>query len=162
MSGQSPSTEPEPTGHLDAAFEGVIPEQAPERRTSHKGKLERAYARRRLIIELAKGEKTERQLAAIYECAPSAINQFKQRHLAAITETSENLGNEFAGLWIAQKLDRLAELEALFEDGISARDRETKAMLLRHAAEELGQIPNKTTVDVTAEVKVKIEGLDDV
>jgi hypothetical protein len=137
-------------------------EQASERRPAHKGKLERAYVRRRLIVELAKEEKTQRELAAIYGCAPSAIAQFKERNLPAILEARLDLGNEFTGLWIAQKLDRLAELEALFEDTVSARDRETKAMLLRHAAEELGQIPNKSTLDITAEVKVRIEGLDDV
>jgi hypothetical protein len=155
MSGESPSTEPEFSGENSS-------ERASERRSSHKGKLERAYARRRLIIELAKEEKTQRELAAIYDCSVSSINEFKQRHMPAILDARENLGNEFSGLWIAQKLDRLAELEALFEDTVSARDRETKAMLLRHAAEELGQIPNKTTLDVTAEVKVRIEGLDDV
>lgn len=139
------------------------PEQAPERRGRNVGKLERAYVRRRLITELAKEEKTQRELAALYDCAPSAIAQFKERHLPAILETRENLGNEFAGLWIAQKLDRLAEMIELYEDtSLSSRDRETKLAVLRHAAEELGQIPNKTTLDITAEVKVRIEGLDDV
>lgn len=135
---------------------------ASDRPQRHHGKLERAYARRRLILDLAREEKTQEQLAALYECSQSSISEFKARHMAAILEARENLNNEFAGLWIAQKLDRLAELEALFEDTVSARDRETKAMLLRHAAEELGQIPNKTTLDITAEVKVRIEGLDDV
>jgi hypothetical protein len=155
MSGESPSTEPEFSRENS-------PEQASERRSSHKGKLERAYARRRLIIDLAKEEKTQRELAALYDCSVSSINEFKARHMPAILEARADLGNEFTGLWIAQKLDRLAELEALFEDTVSARDRETKAMLLRHAAEELGQIPNKSTLDITAEVKVRIEGLDDV
>ena len=155
MSGESPSTEPE--------ISGEIPVRASDRPQRHHGKLERAYARRRLIVDLAKEEKTQRELAALYGCAQSSISEFKERNLPAILEARLDLGNEFTGLWIAQKLDRLAELEAMYEDGtISARDRETKAMLLRHAAEELGQIPNKSTLDITGEVKVIIEGLDDV
>lgn len=148
MSGESPSP------HDD---------RASDKRQTNKGKLERAYARRRLIIDLAKEEKTQQELAALYGCAQSSISEFKDRNMPAILEARLDLGNEFTGLWIAQKLDRLAELEAMYEDGtISARDRETKAMLLRHAAEELGQIPNKSTLDVTMDVRVRIEGVDDV
>lgn len=154
MSGESPLPEVTPAGDSS--------EQAPERRRRNVGKLERAYVRRRLIVALAREEQTQRELAALYDCAPSAIAQFKERNMSAILEARENLGNEFTGLWIAQKLDRLAELEALFENDVSARDRETKAMLLRHAAEELGQIPNKSTLDITAEVKIRIEGGDEV
>jgi hypothetical protein len=149
-----PTSEDLPTGSSGA-------EQTSEQKTrSNRGKLERAWAKRRLIIDLAKGESTERELATKYGVAPSSINEFKQRHIDDVEAYRQDLENEFVGLWIAQKTDRLAEHQALYEDGVSPRDRETRAMLLRHAAEELGQIPNRTTIDMASPVEVKLIGVD--
>lgn len=139
-------------------------EQAPEQSTRHRGKLEgSAWRRHRLITELAKGEKTERVLASENGVAPSAINQFRQRHADEIEERRTLLGAEFDGLWIAQKLSRLVEMEELYQDtGLSNRERETRLAVLRAAAEELGQIPNRTTIDMAVPIEIQINGADDV
>jgi hypothetical protein len=113
-------------------------------------KLERPGVRTKLIILLAKGVHSERQLAAMYECAPSAIHQFLDRHRDEIEAERGQENEAYAGRWIADKRARLSELEDLFNglgdgeiDGDVARAAKD---ILRAAAEELGQIPNKTTV----------------
>lgn len=161
MVDESPKTspEPEPVGHLDAAFEDTDGPQAGPQRS---GYLERPGRRRKLQRELARGEKTMRELAREYGVDHKAITKFRDRHEAVIEDMRQAIDDEFAGLWIAQKSERLAEMIELYDDGTSPRDRETKLSVLRHAAEELGQIPNRTTIDFAQPVHVVIEGGDDV
>lgn len=160
MSGKSPQPD-EPVGYLDAAFEGT--EQAPEQNQRHRGKLEgAAWRRRKLITELARGEKTMRVLASENGVSPSSIHEFKERHLEDIAEALTHLGDEFDGVWIAQKINRLIEMEDLYSSDMPNRDRETRLAVLRAAAEELGQIPNRTTIDMALPVHVVIEGGEDV
>ncbi len=77
-----------------------------------------------LIRALALGEKTNAELAREREVTASAIKEFSKRHAAAIAEVKANVADEFAGLWIAQKRERVsayqqnaeilaAEIEAL-------------------------------------------------
>lgn len=103
-----------------------------------------------------------RELAREYGVDHKAITKFRDRHEAVIEDMRQAIDDEFAGLWIAQKSERLAEMIELYDDGTSPRDRETKLSVLRHAAEELGQIPNRTTIDFAQPVHVVIEGGDDV
>lgn len=138
-------------------------EQAPEQNTRHRGKLEgAAWRRHRLIVELARGEKTQRTLASENGVTQSSIAEFKERHLDEIAEALTRLGDEFDGVWIAQKINRLIEMEELYSSSMSNRDRETRLAVLRAAAEELGQIPNRTTIDMALPVHVVIEGAEDV
>ncbi|MEU1554326.1 hypothetical protein ABZ517_16605 [Streptomyces scabiei] len=139
-------------------------EQAPEPKGPRNwGKLERPGIRRKLIHELARAEKTQQQLADEYGVAKSSITEFKQRHVDHIREVAQNLEDEFAGLWIAQKIDRLAEMQDMYEDTtLTPRQIETRLAALRHAAEELGQIPNRTTINLTQPVRVEIAGVEDV
>lgn len=134
------------------------PQAGPQR----SGYLERPGRRRRLQREIAVGEKTMRQLAREYGVDVKSITKFRDRHEAVIADMRQAIDDEFAGLWIAQKAERLSEMTELYGDGVSPRDRETKLSVLRHAAEELGQIPNRTTIDFTQPVHVVIEGGDDV
>jgi hypothetical protein len=148
---------------VDPVTENADPEQAPEQKTRQKNKLEgSAWRRHRLITELAKGEKTERTLASENGVAPSSINEFRQRHSDEIEERRAHLNEEFDGVWIAQKLNRLVEMEELYDSDIPNRERETRLAVLRAAAEELGQIPNRTTIDMATPVEVRINGADDV
>lgn len=103
-----------------------------------------------------------RELAREYGVDHKAITKFRDRHAEVIADMAQAIDDEFAGLWIAQKSERLDEMIQLYEDGVSPRDRETKLSVLRHAAEELGQIPNRTTIDFAQPVQVIIEGGDDV
>jgi predicted ArsR family transcriptional regulator len=103
-----------------------------------------------------------RQLARDYGVDVKAITKFRDRHEDTISDMRADIESEFSGLWIAQKAERLAEMIELYGDAVSPRDRETKLSVLRHAAEELGQIPNRTTIDFAQPVQVIIEGADDV
>ncbi len=161
MSGESASPAPEPAGHPDAAFsdgDAEGPQAGPQR----SGYLERPGRRRRLQREIARGEKTLRELSREYGVDIHAVTKFRDRHAEVIADMAKAIDDEFAGLWIAQKSERLAEMTELYGDEVSPRDRETKLSVLRHAAEELGQIPNRTTIDFAQPVHVVIEGGDEV
>lgn len=129
------------------------------------GKLERPGIRRRLIHELAREEKTQAQLAREYGCDRSSITLFKQRHEQRILEVAADIENEFAGLWVAQKVSRLDEMQNIY-DGIDSGELEdldsvkTRIDILRKVAEELGQIPNRSTVRVEGGVKIELVGVD--
>lgn len=142
---------------------GTQPNAASDGRRAHRSKLERqAWRKRRLIIELARGEKTQTKLAAENGVSQSSISEFSSRHTDEIAEAREHLEDEFNGIWIAQKLNRLIEQQSLYEDDVAPRERETRLAVLRAAAEELGQIPNRTTISMEQPVRVEISGLDDV
>lgn len=137
--------------------------QAPDRKARYKNKLEgAAWRRHRLITELAKGEKTQRVLASENGVSQSSVSEFAARHADEIEERRAHLNEEFDGLWIAQKLSRLVEMEELYGSTMSNRDRETRLAVLRAAAEELGQIPNRTTIDFAQPIEINIQGADDV
>jgi hypothetical protein len=142
---------------------GTQPDAASDGRRAHRSKLERqAWRKRRLIVELARGEKTQTKLAAENGVSQSSISEFSSRHTDEIAEAREHLEDEFNGVWIAQKLNRLIEMEGLYEGDVAPRDRETRLAVLRAAAEELGQIPNRTTIDFAQPVEVRIVGAEDV
>jgi hypothetical protein len=163
--------------------------------------LERPWNRRRLIHELARGEVKQSDLAVRYDVSRVAITDFKARHADAIEQVRADLENEFAGLWIADKTNRLMALQDDIEhiatrltstdledaladyvrdDDIDSDERKRRAervadalaadpawMRLRHqalraAADELGQIPNKTTVAIEQPITVRhvLEGVD--
>ena len=136
------------------------PQASPQPSGQRPGFLERPGRRRKLQLEMARGEKTMRDLAREYGVDIHAITKFRDRHEDTISAMRADIENEFAGLWIAQKAERLSEMIELYADAVSPRDRETKLSVLRHAAEELGQIPNKTTIDMTVAAKVELVGID--
>jgi transposase-like protein len=132
----------------------------------HGYKLERGWAKRQLIQEMARMEKTQTQLAREYGVVQSSISEFGTRHAVEIEAAKVDIESEFAGLWVAKKVNRLAELESDIEriiesnagDTVRMADAEllrVKAGLLRQVADELGQIPNKSHVKVEQEIKVK-------
>ncbi|MGW5467698.1 hypothetical protein [Streptomyces chartreusis] len=136
-------------------------EPAPEpKNPRHWGKLERPGIRRKLIHELARAEKTQQQLADEYGVVKSSITEFKQRHTDRITEVAQALEDEFAGLWIAQKVDRLDQLQDLYEGDDDPDRVRLRKELLRAAAEELGQIPQRTTIVQAQPLEVRLVGVD--
>jgi len=133
----------------------------------------RGHRLARLLRELAEADKPQSALARKYGVSQPRISQINTEHRERIEAIRADIDNEFAGLWIADKSNRLeyyqadlesineklAEFAELNEDAyawIRLRDK-----LLRAAAEELGQIPNKMTVKSSVEGKYKFEGVDD-
>lgn len=150
-----------------------------------KNKLERVGVRRALIVELARGKRSQSQLAALYDCSQPAITAFKHRHAEEIKAIQDADMDEFAGLMIASKAARLAVYTELLEkvqqgtpkvagkDADYVRDPETgrpiieidagaAARVLRNVAEELGHLP--TRVQITGDVQVRtnytVNGVD--
>lgn len=130
-----------------------------------RGKLEQAWIRRQLILELAVDNETRSALADKYDVDQSAISHFATRHRAEIDDRRGKLDDEFFGLWIADKVNRVAEYQDDVERINTALDAETDASLLkaklavmRQVAEELGQL--KTSVELTGKLTYVVEGVD--
>lgn len=104
------------------------------------------------------------RLAEYYGVSESAISAFKRRHAIEVEHIRNHLADEYADLWIADKRSRLAELQAAAEKLAAkpdARSAEVLAKLLKDAAEELGDLPTRTAVNVhTANVTYEIVGID--
>lgn len=123
-------------------------------RPAVKGHLERGWVKHRLIRDFALGEKTGQELARQYGCSSTSISQFKKRHALEIEEVRNNLADEYAGVWVAQKLERIREYQEAAEKmarGESARNQEVLVSILKAVAEELGQLPARTQVNVSNE-----------
>ena len=132
--------------------------------TARKGHLDRGWVRHRLIREFALGEKTGKELAEQYGVSQTSMSAFKKRNALEIEEVRNNLADEFAGVWVAEKRARIQEYQQAAEkmaDGRSPRNAEVLVTILKAVAEELGQLPARTQVQVnTQNVTYEIVGID--
>ena len=145
-------------------FQGST-ELTPRTRTvARKGHLERGWVKHRLIRDFALGEKTGAELAVQYGVSANAISIFKKRYALEIEEVRNHLADEYAGVWVAQKLARVQEYQQAAEKmaaGSSPRNAEVLVSILKAVAEELGQLPARTQVNVSNETVVyEIVGVD--
>ena len=135
----------------------------PRKRTPVKGALERGWVRHRLIRDFALGEKSGQELSEIYGVSATSISNFKKRHALEIEEVRNNLADEYAGVWVAQKMARIQEYQQAAEkmaSGASPRNQEVLVTILKAVAEELGQLPARTQVNVSQEnVTYEIVGI---
>jgi hypothetical protein len=124
--------------------------------------LHRRYA---LCRELAKGERTRTVLAREFGVTSSAITKFARVNAARIEQIRAAIDSEFAGLWLADKTQRIASYEADLElsgEGERAGHFEqirTRTEIRKAVAEELGQLPTRG-VQVTGTVTHILEGID--
>lgn len=123
------------------------------------------YKKLQLMRLLAEGEHTQAELAERFETAVGTITQFKHRHKAEIQEIQQNLADEFAGLWIAKKENRISEYQAQAERFRESEDPKLVARTqtaLRSVAEELGALPTRQTVNLEGSAKVHhvVNGVD--
>ncbi len=122
-----------------------------------KNHLERGWVRHRLIRDFALGERTGKELAQQYGVSTTSISNFKKRHLLEIEEVRNNLADEYAGVWVAQKIARIQEYQVAAEKmarSESPRNAEVLVSILKAVAEELGQLPARTQVNVSTEQTV--------
>ena len=135
-----------------------------DRAPARKGHLERGWVKHRLIRDFALGEKSGRELAQIYGVSPNSISAFKRRYALEIEEVRNNLADEYASVWVADKMKRIQEYQEAAEkmaSGASPRNQEVLFSILKAVAEELGQLPARTQVNVSTETTVyEIVGLD--
>jgi hypothetical protein len=138
--------------------------QRSDGRAARKGHLERGWVKHRLIRDFALGEKTGRELAQQYGVSQTSMSAFKRRHHMEIEEVRNNLADEYAGVWVAQKMARIQEYQVAAEkmaNGTSPRNQEVLVSILKAVAEELGQLPARTQVQVnTQQVTYQIVGVD--
>lgn len=126
--------------------------------------LEKPWNRRKLIHELARGDQTVTALAEAYGVTQSAVSQFRDRHITEVLEVRQNLEDEFAGMWIASKRERLAVYQEDAEKLADSEDPELiriKHNILKAVAEELGQLPSKMSISVGAKtITYVVDGVD--
>ena len=133
-------------------------------RPARKGHLERGWVKHRLIRDFALGEKTGVELAEQYGVSTTSISAFKRRYALEIEEVRNHLADEYAGVWVAQKMARIQEYQEAAEKmaaGHSPRNQEVLVSILKAVAEELGQLPARTQVQVnTQQVTYQVVGID--
>jgi Trp operon repressor len=154
---------------LAAASKAPVPVNSSSSRIDGKGNPDRkkltVAQRRTLCRELAVGEVTRAALSRKYGVSRPAITQFAKRHAAEIKTIQEDLDNEFAAQWIAQKELRVEQYQRDLElsaEGPFANHYEqirTRGMILRNVAEELGQLPTRGNVTVVPVTHVVV-GVD--
>lgn len=128
-------------------------EAAPRPRKPPIQRLERNVRDRlKLIRALALGEKTNAELAREREVTASAIKEFARRHAAAIAEVKVNVTDTMAGLWIAQKHERVAAYQQNAE--LIAREIEalTDGRVTVHGGDEDERDEHGEDDDATADV----------
>lgn len=153
-------------------YDGVsdgIEKDLRDRRTTSWGNLSGRH-RAEILRHLAVGDMTTGALAKKYGVQRSSVTIFKQRNRREIDDIRARLDDEFAGLWVARKSSRLAELEWQIEIIDSAiRDLDqagqydmdlmrVRASLMKQASEELGQLPPRQQV-VSAQVTHTVVGV---
>ncbi len=128
------------------------------------GHLERGWVKHRLLRDLALAERTTVELGEQYGCSRQAISNFKTRYALEVEEVRNSLADEYAGVWVARKLDRIREYQAAAEkmaDGNSPRNAEVLVSILKAVAEELGDLPARQQVQVnTAVVTYQVVAVD--
>lgn len=150
--------------------------------------LELPWTRRQLIVDLALSGKSQEALADKYGVTQSAVSQFKARHRAEIQAVLDDRENEFAGIAIADKQNRLASYAHILETALKPTpktngkgelvfgkpdengerpvimeiDAGAALKALRNVAEELGHLPNRVTLggEVGVRTEYTINGLD--
>lgn len=142
--------------------------------------LETPWNRRALMVQLARGNKTQTQLAGEYGVHQTSVSEFKFRHADEIQAIIDNGLDEMTGIALAKKEARLATYQELInrlivgtpkvagKDGVQVRDPETGDPIyeidagqinkaLRSMAEELGQLPARVVITGDLEVKTNYQ-----
>lgn len=121
----------------------------------------------KLIRELALTNKTQDQLAEEYGVVQSSISEFKTRNADAINAIREDAADEFAGIWIADKANRVMAYKEQVDYLVDRMAREVEddphsalrvaQSALKSAAEEMGQLTVRTRSEVSGDVLVRSE-----
>ncbi len=125
----------------------------------------RGYKKQKLIRELALSGKTQQELADDYGVSQQAISYLSKRNAEEITKIQDDASDNFAGLWISDKHNRIAEYQQMVEDindmpNPTVKDLSLKARILRLVAEECGGLSETTNVNLT-EYRISNVDLED-
>lgn len=142
---------------------------------------------RQIVRLLAAQELSLGQIAERYNCTPQAVGQFRDRNAEEIAAVRANMDDEFAGLAIASKVNRVALLQEIAEKAlqpvpkisangkvtyVTNEDGESEMVMevdaraamaaLKQVAEELGQLVARTqmTGDMQTTTTYRIESVN--
>jgi hypothetical protein len=110
------------------------------------------HKRLELLQDLAAGDLSFAQLSVKYDRYKTNIFNFAKNHEAEVQAIRDQHGDALAGLWIADKANRVAELQASVDRLVEAQESAARAdpaleravqSALRAVAEELGQLTSK-------------------
>ena len=117
--------------------------------------LEQGWRKAQLIRQLAMGELTQQRLGEMYGVSQASISRFAARYKGDIEMVRYRLAEQVqAGaehLWVVGKQNRLAEYQATAErmsELNTPRSHEIKISALKAVAEELGDLPARTQVNI--------------
>ncbi|MGA5264276.1 hypothetical protein ACPCI0_29150 [Streptomyces griseoincarnatus] len=130
--------------------------------------LEQGWRKAQLIRQLAMGELTQQRLGEMYGVSQASISRFASRYKGDIEMVRYRLAEQVqAGaehLWVVGKQNRLAEYQQTAErmsELNTPRSHEIKISALKAVAEELGDLPARTQVNVEQNVvSYEIVGVD--
>lgn len=149
---------------FEAGGENASEKQVVKRRRGGQPKIAQGWVKQRLVKDLALGEKTHRQLAERYGVVRETVQRFARDNRLEIEHAREMLGDAYAGLWIAQKENRVAEYQVAAEkmsEGDSPRHAEVLVNVLKAVADEMGDLPQRASVQVNnTEVRYEVHGVD--
>lgn len=125
--------------------------------------LEAEAVKWNLIRDLAVSKKTQKAIALDYGVSPAAISMFKTRHSDQIEAYSASLPNKLDDLWVTDKAERIKSLQAdiqLLDDMEDVDALKLKLAIMKTIEESLGQLPPRTSINITKQVHYTIEGID--
>lgn len=123
------------------------------------------FDRREIQRALADGTEKRAAIARRFGVTAGYITQFAKQYAREIDDIRRDLDNEFAGLWIASKVNRVIAYQADYArtltDPKSTHHEwvKARAQILHQVAEEMGQLPPRATLTIIP-VKHVVEGVD--
>lgn len=132
-------------------------------------KWARGHRKQLILRDLAEGKMTYGKIAEKFGISVSRVSDIARWPASReiIEAMRQDLEDQFAGLWVAKKQNRIADYEQQIEDiDETMRNALTvdpalvraRAALVRSVAEEMAQLPNRVTVQVQ---KRRVENLLD-
>lgn len=136
-----------------------------------------------MIRDIALSGMTQKEIGEKYGVGQSSVSEFATRNREAINAVRADADNEYAGILIAQKRERLALLEEIADEamkptpkidnkGNHVQDRDGEYVYeidgraamqaVKQAAEEMGQLPTRLQISGGLDVKTNytIDGVD--
>lgn len=146
----------------------VVVDRSPDREPVASAGLNSGWKKASLIRDIAMGELTQTRLGELYGVSQATISRFAQRHAADIhwarRRMMEGVQTGTESLWVVSKINRIAEHQRSLEQLApldSPRAVEVRTGVLKAVAEELGDLPARTNVNISNETTVyEMVGVD--
>lgn len=111
---------------------------------------------RELMRELSvRGSRTLRSIAEEWNLGYMSLRHFAQGHRREIAAIAADLEDKFAGMWMADKEDRITAYMEEYHNSLNTSDpghfeqAQVRLECIRAVAEELGQIPGRGAIVIT-------------